>query len=779
MVKKSIVLSFSDLFSNLRVARYRILGCALAFGLLLFCYKATRPYSYTAKAIFKTASSEPRGVGFASLFSAAPEKFTKEEAPFFFMTSPPVLEKVVKRLRYQGSLFETKKGCGKVVQLLRNIVSSLRIEKAVLYQKKHPAPAPFGCSATCIAKILFPDPSASLELSSLIYNAPTYTYLELRFINETQFEVLHEQTLLGCGRLDLPFDWEGSSFTVHACEEVFGKSYFLSLIPMNEAIASIKKAISLSAHPEHHSSINISVTHPNRFYAATVVNTVMEEYQAFLRESAEKKVIKQLDYLHKREETAFAEMQALAVRRKEKTLEQLEYNNLPLTENPANLLSAKAGAATMLTELGLELQLLYETFYQERLPLTTILEKVEQPDLQLKADIMDYDTGMEKLTAIEKKINASRSKILLCKEILHLIEEKKTGFPFLTDAMLSLINDNEIKKLNKLFLLPASEKMEMEKKYQEQKANRARGFIQDKVSLVLQDEEEQIISLQKNLFSCQKRLLFTLAHRYQTVERNYADILKKSVQAHDIELVDKSFKINQEMQTRLLEELLSTTEAKNLSYNLENLDSEPLIWASAPALPNLPHLSLFTTGGALFGVFASVGWILLQLAWQGPSASRNNLLAQGRIHLGDEGKCWEEILHYVSTKRPLCFCGKREVAIPTSLKKENMIRLSSLDSEEMTQQIWGFSGEVVKPKIQVITCWEGPYALATHRAVKQAEAVVYFVTDERLDDLSKLPDHTAFVTAQTKRKERIPLRKLTLTFLQPSFSSQEEKKHTS
>lgn len=91
-------------------------------------------------------------------------------------------------------------------------------------------------------------------------------------------------------------------------------------------------------------------------------------------------------------------------------------------------------------------------------------------------------------------------------------------------------------------------------------------------------------------------------------------------------LIYQQMEINQNM----VEEISRLVESKNITNNLETIQSTPIDLPILPLHPRPPHLILFTMVGAVAGSFLGFAWVLGKSIAKGVEASSDNLRLSGK-----------------------------------------------------------------------------------------------------------------------------------------------------
>ncbi|MBN4066736.1 hypothetical protein JYU14_01475 [Simkania negevensis] len=80
---------------------------------------------------------------------------------------------------------------------------------------------------------------------------------------------------------------------------------------------------------------------------------------------------------------------------------------------------------------------------------------------------------------------------------------------------------------------------------------------------------------------------------------------------------------------KMFDEVAKAVETKNMSINLQRIESHPIDFALLPLLPMQPGLKLFTLAGACLGFFFGVGLFFARSVLKGVPASQGNLAIKG------------------------------------------------------------------------------------------------------------------------------------------------------
>jgi len=163
-------------------------------------------------------------------------------------------------------------------------------------------------------------------------------------------------------------------------------------------------------------------------------------------------------------------------------------------------------------------------------------------------------------------------------------------------------------------------------------------FLKEKIqhlqSLSLSLIQEQISILENQINEYIANTLEKLNQEKQLIEKNLSEMRiemaafpQKWVSE---QLIDQQMEINK----KLVEEISKLVESKNISNNLEKLQSTPVDIAYPPIHPKSPRLVLLTAIGAALGAFLSFVWLLGQSVMRGVQASPENLKSAGQYVCG-------------------------------------------------------------------------------------------------------------------------------------------------
>jgi tyrosine-protein kinase Etk/Wzc len=149
------------------------------------------------------------------------------------------------------------------------------------------------------------------------------------------------------------------------------------------------------------------------------------------------------------------------------------------------------------------------------------------------------------------------------------------------------------------------------------------SLIQEQISILENQIQEHINSTLENLN--QEKMLI----ENNLTELRYEMAIFPQKWASE-QLIDQQMQINKS----LVEEISKLVESKNISNNLEKLQSSPLDLAYPPIHPRSPRIALLTIFGAVAGSIVSFMWILAWSIINGICVSQDNLKTAGQYVCG-------------------------------------------------------------------------------------------------------------------------------------------------
>jgi tyrosine-protein kinase Etk/Wzc len=174
------------------------------------------------------------------------------------------------------------------------------------------------------------------------------------------------------------------------------------------------------------------------------------------------------------------------------------------------------------------------------------------------------------------------------------------------------------------------------------------NFLKEKIqnlqSLNLSLIQEQISILENQMNEYLANTLENLNQEKLLIEKNLTE-LRMEMAAFPQKWAAEQL-INQQMEVNknLVEEISKLVESKNITNNLETMQSSPVDMAFPPLHPKSPRLILLAIIGALAGALIGFFWTLGKSVIKGVQASADNLQAIGQHVCGTLSRSYQEPL---------------------------------------------------------------------------------------------------------------------------------------
>ncbi|HEV8053172.1 MAG TPA: hypothetical protein VGP47_11820, partial [Parachlamydiaceae bacterium] len=179
--------------------------------------------------------------------------------------------------------------------------------------------------------------------------------------------------------------------------------------------------------------------------------------------------------------------------------------------------------------------------------------------------------------------------------------------------------------------------------------NFLREKIQNLQSLNLSLIHEQISILENQIKEYITSSLENLNQEKELIGKNLAELRMEMAAFPQKWAAEQLIEQQMEINKNLVEEISKLVESKNITNNLEKLQSAPVDLAYPPIHPKSPRLILLTIIGAIAGAFLGFIWTLGWSVMEGINVSAANLKAAGLQVCGSLSRSYED----VSDKDPL------------------------------------------------------------------------------------------------------------------------------
>lgn len=149
---------------------------------------------------------------------------------------------------------------------------------------------------------------------------------------------------------------------------------------------------------------------------------------------------------------------------------------------------------------------------------------------------------------------------------------------------------------------------------------------------------EQISILQKQLAEYLASRLSNLKDEKFVLEKTISEFSSEMAKLPQKWIAERLINQQMDLNRKMVEEITKLVESKNISNNLELIQSAPVDLAIAPIHPKSPRLFMFTIAGAIAGVFIGFAWSLFSAMSTGIDASPANLRLAGQHVAGTLSK---------------------------------------------------------------------------------------------------------------------------------------------
>jgi uncharacterized protein involved in exopolysaccharide biosynthesis len=663
-------LTLSDFKEMLRRKKGRIVLTTALFAALFFVWAITRDVLWRPEASFRDKGSS---TGLKEGMSAIIFGGDKEDSEAISaLTSFRLAERLVKQEALQ---FEIQREMSWVDKLLAH----LKTEKAVLLREKTP---PF--------IDLPPQIKASLiDYRAETYRDLKLHFLdESHFEVEGEGEGVLGEVFFGDGYY---FVLERDSTALKT--PITGAEFSVTLHPLKALTKDLQASLWAKSDPDDSTLVRIALLHPERARSAHLLNSLLKLYHSFLEEEHDRINEAQLEYLQKRGDEMTAELdqviekhagsvkgdlsssgftdskrelefltgQLVTLNQKLSHLELDEKRVEKVREGKTSSFDATTPGAsdtpiinTLLEQIrGMKtLKASMEAALHEARLNETILSELNQKGMREYQGV-SIPSAKELHLAFARERQENEAAMKQLRFLLQHFEEPTFELTSLTAFLHDPVSQEKIMKASALShalkdeanrttkeLGRVREELDVEKAFLKSHLTETLRLTELKGELLLEKSrilqaallqmavrEEKLVRKQLDDY-LDVRLQDLQQEKQMLKERQEA--LKASLAAIPDKWVQEE-KLNQHLDRhrRLAEHVASLVETKNISNNLELVQSAPLDWAFPPLHPKPPRLLLFTVMGAFLGLFFSGAFTLAQGILNETPLTLKNLLLNG------------------------------------------------------------------------------------------------------------------------------------------------------
>lgn len=271
------VFTFHDIASLFRsqkqkLLRIAILGALVAFGAI----NILRGPQYKVEATFRDGGERNEGGGLKDLLIGMGGTTFQSEA-VTLMKSRCVLGPLVQKLGLQASVPQSR---WIVAKLYRRFRDNWKAERGK-----------------------FIEDLDSFVFANVVYYGENALGYQLRFEDPKHFAIYEGKTLLCKAAVGQPLFLPGLELTLIAPAKSLkiGHFYSLSIEPWVKTVDNLRNQIQIASQKQNKSVYEIKVLNRDRKLALQIVNGLMDEYQAYLKQDYEVLAKEQLSYLERRQ----------------------------------------------------------------------------------------------------------------------------------------------------------------------------------------------------------------------------------------------------------------------------------------------------------------------------------------------------------------------------------------------------------------------------------------------------------------------------------------------
>ena len=665
-----LLLTFGDLIHIVRRNQKKIALAGIIGAVIALFYALLKPIEYEAVATFKDKGKTQTGLSksISELIFLAAD--ASESEALMMMRSRTLCEELVKETGMQLCILEK----GRFFPL-EKIKNNMLAEYAAYKQ---------------LSKPLIDTAAAPIAARSIVYNGEAPLALQLVVTSDKNY-LLQDQrkNRVAEGQFGESLKSEAFSFMLIKREPVaVGSSFALTLLPLGKTAEKIAKKFRIEPDRFDKSFLKVSYRHPDRQAAAAHVGHFMRLYQNYLHKEQQRLATLQVDYLQERQnemgkrlklvmqehaQELSSDLSSTGFSNSEKALEflaaaqqnirqkllaiTLELNRMELVQKkgpiPFENLAASLVSANnqeVANQLAKEIRLLRQE--------ADAIHRIQENDSPLQNLVEEFQ-GINLATARELYLHYSQELSQLEAQILQLqftiaqIDNPAFEISSLSTVLNDPVSLEMITKASGLSLSQKDTENRSQKELERISADLAiqRGFLvahlNQNVSLlnirqellrkklqnlqivILERIQEQIAILGGQIAEFSRQNKEMLKQEKVLLEESLADIRQEMAMVPQKWTVEASITQQLDLNRSMIEEITKLVESKNISNNLEFIQSAPVDHPLVPLHPVAPHLFLISLLGACFGVLLSLGWVAGHALAVGINPSKDNLQRAG------------------------------------------------------------------------------------------------------------------------------------------------------
>jgi tyrosine-protein kinase Etk/Wzc len=375
----------------------------------------------------------------------------------------------------------------------------------------------------------------------------------------------------------------------------------------------------------------------------------------------------------------------------------------------------------------------------------TIEERLaHQQSLQLDFQGINLYTARELYSKFSNSLSQIETDIAERKFIINQMNQQDFEISSLSNVLKDSVSGRMIEKASQIVLQLSDDRNRSE---MERERLRKELAIQGKFLTLHLSQNLQLLELGESLlrekiYSIQSATLELIHQKISVLEKQLTDFVdsrmiglkqeRSLIEQHQQVIRGEMSKLPQKwvaenliqqhlrMNEHMVEEITKLVESKNISKNLEMVQSAPLDYAYAPLNPRSPKLLFFTILGAILGMFFTISSVVASAIYRGIPVSKENLeLASAHVagtlsRDSDDLSVLRRIASYLSPikKGTILFLQGKAPNYSQSLgsvlsKQGDKVLMISIDFNEKSEQnnsglLEYIEGKTNQPKIMTV-----------------------------------------------------------------------------
>lgn len=657
-----IWISTKDLFQIISTNRRWIQKWALILSLLALAYTLLCPVRYRAEASFKDKGKGHGSMDHNMVAMALMNSGGNDSEGSFAFKSARVVRPVVQKLGLQVSYSPSwSPFC-----LLGRIPANLYTAWAHFNSYEEP---------------IFTDIEQTLVFRNVHYLGDHRTSFFLTFTSDHEFEVEGIK-----GQVNHTFHFQEIEFTLlNPDKHLSGRTFHVSLRPIEPTVESTIGSLRAEVDKKDKTLVKLEFVHPDRLTAASIVNELMESYHNYLAQEGQRLSDIQIAYLKRRETESIHSLEDVMKEHAHLVSNDLSTFGFSDSEKAMHFFTRQQeGLQTKLYALELEKRRLQEALQQEAFDfdrLASIPEFHEALrtffDLKAKKDQLLFSLGEHvdlRSSQDFEGIDLSIAADLLVRYLGQLegVQAEIGQFRYLLEQardesveVSSIAGSLQDHVGRDIALKAAALEVAVRDPHNRSVKEQERGY--DELSLqrlylqVHLEQGSELLTLKESLLrekirNLQNASLGIVYRQLDLLEKQVRDQIESRLaglhleaellQEEVVELCAKMGSFPQkwvseqilkqriQMAQMTSNELTRLVENKNVSANIDLVQSSPIDTARPPTLPQSPRPLLFILLGAFVGTFGTISFFLGKAVIYGVPASQENLRLSGQLVAG-------------------------------------------------------------------------------------------------------------------------------------------------